>query len=241
MPSDWPQNAHPVTRVIGSEGTAALTFEVPAGVVLRVESVYAEFDTSGGAAAPMLTVTDDSGAVIARKRQSETADDPALSSATWALRLSDESVVTSGSGPGALVKRAAPAASQAINPNANTPISFNASDWASPGMVNLGAQPTRITITLDGIYHVAGAIQWTTLAGDVDVRHTFVQPNPIIGTLTPQQCAIYKQDALNFFVAVADTIPLTAGRFLTLTTVHRAAAARNCFGSLSCQWLGPII
>src|SRR4051812_23253703 len=83
--------AQPRSITVNGDGTTSLVFPVPAATIFALESVYVEVDASGaGATTATLTLADQSGQVIARKRQSETIDAGASGSATWALRLADD-------------------------------------------------------------------------------------------------------------------------------------------------------
>lgn len=74
------------------------TFSLPQGVTLDLESVYIEVDTSGagGPVGAELTIAEQSGVVIAKKRQAEKIDAGGAGSATWALRLADEAAAAAG-------------------------------------------------------------------------------------------------------------------------------------------------
>lgn len=82
----------PRTIVVPGDGSQALAFALPPGVTIDVESVIAEVDATGagGPVTATLVVAEQSGVVIARKRQSETIAAGAPGSATWALRLADD-------------------------------------------------------------------------------------------------------------------------------------------------------
>lgn len=74
------------------------TFVLPKGVTLDVEAVYIEVN-AGGAGGPVtaeLTISESSGVVIAKKRQSAPIDPGGPGSATWALRLGDEAAAAGG-------------------------------------------------------------------------------------------------------------------------------------------------
>lgn len=75
------------------------SFPLPQGVVFDVEAVFIQVDTSGagGPVTAELTIAEQSGQVIAKKRQAETIDAGGSGSATWALRLADD-----GAGAGAV-------------------------------------------------------------------------------------------------------------------------------------------
>jgi hypothetical protein len=77
-----------------------LSFALPPGVTIDVESVLAAIDASAaGDTTATLTIADSSGAVIARKAQTQVvAAGTNPGSATWALRLADEQVAAPVSG-----------------------------------------------------------------------------------------------------------------------------------------------
>jgi hypothetical protein len=80
-------------------GATTASFTIPPGVVLDVESVYAVVDTSGGPSKPVLSVSDQSGVVIAEVAQDETLSGATPGeTATWALRLAASGGGGSGSG-----------------------------------------------------------------------------------------------------------------------------------------------
>ena len=73
-------------------GQSSLAYTLAPGLVQYVQAVYIEVDASGsGDVRPVLTVKEQSGVVIAKKRQGESITGGGSGSATWALRLTDES------------------------------------------------------------------------------------------------------------------------------------------------------
>ncbi len=73
-------------------GTGTVSFTLPPGITLDLQAVFATIDaTAAGATTAELTISEQSGVVIAKKRQGETVDAGVTGSATWALRLGDES------------------------------------------------------------------------------------------------------------------------------------------------------
>lgn len=78
---------------VGITGTSATeSYTLAPGLAQYVEAVYIEVDnTSGQDTSPLLTISEQAGVVIAKKRQGDVIDAAATGSATWALRLSDES------------------------------------------------------------------------------------------------------------------------------------------------------
>jgi hypothetical protein len=83
----------PVTSKVPGNGTGTVSWTVP-GDGMDVETVYASVDATGagGAVTAEITITDQSGVVIARKVQGSTITAGGTGSATWALRLDDETV-----------------------------------------------------------------------------------------------------------------------------------------------------
>ncbi len=83
----------PRTIDVGLTGPAPTeTTALPQGVTFDLEAVYVEIDTSG-AAGPVtceLVIAEQSGDVIATKRQSATIPNGGTGTATWALRLADD-------------------------------------------------------------------------------------------------------------------------------------------------------
>lgn len=80
-------------RTINLPGSQTDTqqYELAPGLLQYVQSVYVVVDNTAGAAAkPTLTISEQSGVVIAKKRQGESIPAAGSGSATWALRLTDE-------------------------------------------------------------------------------------------------------------------------------------------------------
>ncbi len=83
--------SEPRTINLPGSGTDTQQHELAPGLLQYVESVYVEIDNSaGGDARPTLTLAEQSGVVIAKKRQGEAIGGGNSGSATWALRLTDE-------------------------------------------------------------------------------------------------------------------------------------------------------
>jgi hypothetical protein len=77
--------------LVAGRGTNTLTFTMPGTVALNVQSVVATIDnTAGAATAGEVVIRDQSGVVIATKRQGDTIPAADTGTATWALRLVDE-------------------------------------------------------------------------------------------------------------------------------------------------------
>lgn len=105
--SNFLTTGEPRTIVVNPETPgSSLSFALPPGVSISVESVLAAIDTSAAlATTALLEIADSSGAVIARKRQSEAVDAGGTGSATWALRLDDKAAApVVGSLPAAYVR-----------------------------------------------------------------------------------------------------------------------------------------
>ena len=85
------------SNIVQGTGTASVTFTMPNNVALSVESVVATVDnTAGGATTGELVIKDQSGQVIATKRQGTTIPAGYTGTATWALRLDDDTGTGSG-------------------------------------------------------------------------------------------------------------------------------------------------
>lgn len=84
-------------------------FILPPGLTLDVEAVYVEVDAAGagGPVTGELVIAEQSGVVIATKRQSQTIPPGGAGTATWALRLSDDGsvTVTPGANPNLIFTR----------------------------------------------------------------------------------------------------------------------------------------
>lgn len=92
--------ASPKSILISGEGTNSLTYIVPGGVTVDVESILVNVDASlaAGDVTAELTVLEQSGVVIAAKPQTSTIPAGSTGRATWALRLDDSAAATSTSG-----------------------------------------------------------------------------------------------------------------------------------------------
>jgi hypothetical protein len=85
------QSADANSNLVQGTGTNSLTFTMPGTVALNVQSVVATINNAAGAdTTAELTVRDQSGVVIATKRQGEVIPAADTGTATFALRLSDD-------------------------------------------------------------------------------------------------------------------------------------------------------
>jgi hypothetical protein len=89
----------PVTARVPGTNTTTISYTIP-GAGLDVETVRVGIDASlaGSAVTATVTITDQSGVVIATKPQNATIPSGATGSATWALRLDDDTTGTAGGG-----------------------------------------------------------------------------------------------------------------------------------------------
>lgn len=92
--------AEPRTIVVPISNTSdTVAYTLAPGLAQYVQSVYVEVDnTAGSDARATLTVSEQAGVVIAKKRQGEAIPAGDTGSATWALRLTDEDAATPSSG-----------------------------------------------------------------------------------------------------------------------------------------------
>lgn len=88
------------SNVVKGQGTNTLTFTLPGTPQYAIESVIATVDNGAGAdTGAVLTMKDTDGTVIAKKRQGQEIDAGATTTATWALRLTDETTPSGGFTP----------------------------------------------------------------------------------------------------------------------------------------------
>lgn len=92
MSTVWPREAQPRTIVVSGTGTQTLSYVLPDGAQLKLESVVASIDAVADSR-PTLAIAESSGVVIAEKRQGETIPAGDTGLATWALRLADDNRV----------------------------------------------------------------------------------------------------------------------------------------------------
>jgi len=124
----------PRTIVVPGNGTQQASFTLPPGVVLGLESVVASVSAVGADARPELSISEQSGVVIATKRQSEAIPAGDNGTATWALRLGDEAAAAPGPPVSAAEKR--PYIPTVIGVSAATPIrapdaTYTPVDWGA--------------------------------------------------------------------------------------------------------------
>ena len=174
-----------VTAKVPGAGTNTLSFTVPlAG--LDVESVVALVDASG-AAGPItaeLTITDQSGVVIANKPQVSTILNSGTGSATWALRLDDNAGGSSTIAllTGTSVTRSL--TSQTITNALSTNLHFDTVVFDDLGWFN----PTfadEIKVSLTGVYLVVYTTSWVYPAGGgFSIQTGIGQSGPLVATST---------------------------------------------------------
>ncbi len=85
------------SNLVSGNNTQSLTFTMPGGVAMKVLSVVATINNGAATAVtPELTIRDQSGVVIAARKQSSTIPAGDTGTATWALRLDDDSAASGG-------------------------------------------------------------------------------------------------------------------------------------------------
>lgn len=67
------------------------------------------------------------------------------------------------------VSKAVRTTTQSITSGVATAVSFTAETFDTDNMINIGGQPTRITISTAGIYYIGGTVPWTSV-NDQDYR-----------------------------------------------------------------------
>jgi hypothetical protein len=89
--------SEPRTIVLAGNGSNVASYKLAPGVLQYVQSVLVEVDATGaGSVRPTLRVQEQSGVVIATKRQGQAIPAGDTGTATWALRLTDETIIAPG-------------------------------------------------------------------------------------------------------------------------------------------------
>lgn len=148
MSSVAPQGT-PRTIAVPGNGTQTISFVWPSGVSLDPQAVFAVVDATGagGPVTATLTIAEQSGVVIAAKRQGETIDAGAPGSATWALRLADE--IAAGGSATTSSEAFRDAAGVLVAPNSTTVLPW-VHDFGA-NVLNLGA-PNLPNVQADAAY-----------------------------------------------------------------------------------------
>lgn len=156
------------------------SFPLPQGVVFDVEAVFVQVDSTGagGPVTAELTIAEQSGQVIAKKRQAETIDAGISGSATWALRLADDGASTPPPPSGATLPWGMFTGALDVADNSAgqpyptgypevTPFVNLHTGLASPFVIGSGADLGKLCVTEDGIYVFTLAIgrPWTQITG----------------------------------------------------------------------------
>lgn len=238
MPAPWPDNAYPDVIGVASTNEDSLTWTVPSGVLVSLEAVYAEIDPGADDVTAVLVVRDQSGVVIARKSQSATLTALISGSATWALRLADE---TADVFVGALVSRAT-AQSIASSPNVNTGtptlITFVTRHYDPQDMSDFPGTFQQLTVREAGVYHVAGTVNWDTTAADAGPRMTFVYANG--GALNIGVVSDLNIANRGLRQVVSGLNRFEVGDEIQVAVVQESGANKNVTAaSLACARVGP--
>ncbi len=87
------------TFLLDGVNADTVSYTLAPGLAQFIQAVYIEVDNSaGGDTNPVLSISEQSGVVIAKKRQGESIPAGDSGTATWALRLTDESTGTGSGG-----------------------------------------------------------------------------------------------------------------------------------------------
>ena len=159
---------------VSGNGTGTLSFAVPAGVIFQLEGVYADVDATAAAGdvTATLTISEQSGVVIQKKPQASKITAGGAGSASWGLRLADDT--GAGASPAALPYEAfADSVGTAVAAVGITTLPF----VHAFGDVLGGFFAGRYTITAAGTYALALWVDWQVLLAaytvKVGVRVTF--------------------------------------------------------------------
>lgn len=88
-------DGEPRTIIVPVDSQQTASYKLPPGLLQYVQSVLINVDnTAGPSSRPTLRISEQSGVVIAAKRQGEAIPAGETGTATWALRLTDEGVGT---------------------------------------------------------------------------------------------------------------------------------------------------
>lgn len=232
----FPENAQPRTILVPGGGTT-LSYELPPGVILKVESIVAEINTVAAQPRPLLTILTPEGVIVTAKRQGEDATLGGIVVATWALRLPDEGAGTAGD---TLIAASVRRTTQSITTGVQTPVSFTIEEWDTDGMFDAGA-PTLLTVQTAGLYAFWANVSWVTVAETSAYRAALVvlgggatNVNP-----TPGQSAFSAgSSGASPFHAIYGELPMEVGHTFRLDVVHLSAASRSVHARLACRRIG---
>jgi hypothetical protein len=199
----------PRTVVVPGAGGNSLSFEIPPGVEFDVESVLADVDTSAaGATFGELSIADQSGVVIATKRQGLPIPGGSSGTETWALGLNDEEAAAA----------AATAPFCAAGINGSYVVNNNA-------LTNIGIDPGALQDSGQGVFGediTAGGVTGVkintagTYLGYYSIQYT---DNLGAALANPENFVAYGQDVCgSIFVGLDDLNSLYARGFTALIT-----------------------
>lgn len=205
-----------------------LSFEIPGGIALTVESVFANIDaTAAGDTTALLTITDKSGAVIAKKRQTEVVTGGTNpGSATWALRLADE-----GTGGGGVTVQTEwlndpVGVSVGAGGVGNLPWKFVAGD----ALLDLTV-PAAPLILQDGLYTVSAVVTTmfgaSTAGASCEAALAIFTGNNPQGTQSASPWPAAGLSSPSF--SLAQTVPVTAGTAMILQVANGDGANAHTF------------
>lgn len=151
--SAYPREAQPRSIYVPGESSDSLTFTLPDGVVLELESVAAQIDASGGAADLELVISTPDGQVITAKRQSEPIAAGQAGTASWSLRLDSGG----GSAPATGLELADNGAGTVVTAGSVGAITLTAT--LGDPLIDLSPFPF-IAVNESGIYAITASFQW---------------------------------------------------------------------------------
>lgn len=228
------QAAQPRTIIVNGEGTQTLSYTLPEGVALKLESVLATIDGGAGTPTPSVTITAPGGAVIAAKRQTSSVDAGAGNRATWALRLADDGAVQGTFG--ARLSRST--FNQSIPPLTPTNLIFDTIVWDTGGLVVGGGPWTRFTLPTDGLYLGVASAQISVPGGaTLEVRFQWVGATPVSIAETVAY-AVKQSLGVESIPQVSGLFHGLAGDEMRVSIEHDSGGNRNVFGIATLHRLG---
>lgn len=224
------------TIVVSGTGGPSLSFEWPAGVELTPEAIFADIDATGAGAdvTATLTIQEQSGVVIAKKAQGSKITAGAPGSATWGLRLPDDTAAVTPASAATYAQFRAP------TQNLANGAPFATADVVSSG-VNVVA--SSFVIVTAGLYlfdgfcafkqagpaAALGTIGWSALPSLPGAGNLSVQTiNPALGGGQNYECTI----------SASWRATLAAGEIIAIAAFTTYALVNTFGGRFSIQLVG---
>jgi hypothetical protein len=221
--------ADPRTINQPGNGTATQQFELAPGLLQYVQAVYVDVDNSGGTAtSPTLTVSEQSGVVIAKKQQGKTIDAGVTGSATWALRLDDEVAPTPDPFLPVLSVYASRVTTQSFLSNTSAAVNFTATRYVNGNWGTLTPPYTTVTIPTTGYYTAWVQMEWAVAGADGQRRELAfaIQNDPFLNGFVSR----YNVPSIN---AIPTSMSLSFTRRFVAGTTFQVWGTQQSAGALN--------